>query len=57
MANAAKKQQQQNKDFKMRVLMYADGGVKDVHDTTFSQKFVSKEAAERFCNSPYTYAV
>lgn len=57
MANAAKKQQQQNKEFKMKVLMFSDGGIKDVHDTTLSKKYVSKEMADAFCDSPYTYAV
>ena len=56
-ANAARKQQQSNKEAKEKTIMFAAGGVKDTHDTIYKKKFVPKAAAEALTNSKYATTV
>ena len=56
-ANAARKQQQSNKEAKDKTLMFAAGGIKDTHDTIYKKKFVPKQAAEALTNSKYATSV
>jgi len=56
-ANAARKQQQSNKEAKDKTIMFATGGIKDTHDTIYKKKFVPKAAAEALSNSKYASSV
>ena len=56
-ANAARKQQQSNKEAKDKTVMFAAGGVKDTHDTIYKKKFVPKAAAEALTTSKYATSV
>lgn len=56
-ANAARKQQQSNKEAKDKTVMFAAGGVKDTHDTIYKKKFVPKAAAEALTRSKYSTTV
>ena len=56
-ANAARKQQQSNKEAKEKTIMFAAGGVKDTHDTIYKKKFVPKAAAEALQSSKYATTV
>jgi len=52
-ANAARKQQQSNKEAKDKTVMFSAGGIKETHDTIYKKKFVPKSAAEALQNSKY----
>merc|ERR1719198_1839155 len=56
-ANAARKQQQSNKEAKERVIMFAAGGIKDTHDTIYKKKFVPAHAAKNLQESKYAGSV
>jgi len=56
-ANAARKQQQSNKEAKDKTIMFAAGGIKDTHDTIYKKKFVPKAAADALQNSKYASSV
>ena len=56
-ANAARKQQQSNKEAKDKTLMFAAGGIKDTHDTIYKKKYVPKSAAEALQGSKYAGSV
>ena len=56
-ANAARKQQQSNKEAKDKTVMFAAGGVKDTHDTVYKKKFVPAEAAQAMQKSKYASSV
>ena len=56
-ANAARKQQQSNKEAKEKTIMFAAGGIKDTHDTIYKKKFVPKSAAEALQQSKYASSV
>ena len=56
-ANAARKQQQSNKEAKDKTIMFAAGGIKDTHDTIYKKKFVPKAAAEALGSSKYSSSV
>jgi len=56
-ANAARKQQQSNKEAKDKTIMFAAGGIKDTHDTIYKKKFVPKSAAEALQGSKYAGSV
>ena len=52
-ANAARKQQQSNKEAKDKTIMFAAGGIKDMHDTIYKKKFVPRARLRR-CKTPST---
>jgi len=56
-ANAARKQQQQNKEAKDKTIMFAAGGIKDTHDTIYKKKYVPKSAADALQSSKYATSV
>jgi len=56
-ANAARKQQQSNKEAKDKTIMFATGGIKDTHDTIYKKKYVPKAAAEALQGSKYATSV
>ena len=56
-ANAARKQQQSNKEAKDKTIMFAAGGIKETHDTIYKKKFVPKAAAEALQGSKYATSV
>ena len=56
-ANAARKQQQSNKEAKDKTIMFAAGGIKETHDTIYKKKFVPKAAAEALQSSKYATSV
>lgn len=56
-ANAARKQQQSNKEAKDKTIMFAAGGIKDTHDTIYKKKYVPKSAAEALQSSKYASSV
>ena len=53
-ANAARKQQQSNKEAKDKTIMFAAGGIKETHDTIYKKKYVPKAAAEALVQSKYS---
>ena len=56
-ANAARKQQQSNKEAKEKTVMFSAGGIKETHDTIYKKKFVPKSAADALQGSKYATSV
>jgi len=56
-ANAARKQQQSNKEQKDKIIMFSAGGIKDTHDQIYRKKFVPQDAASKLQGSKYAGSV
>uniref|UniRef100_A0A7S2NLE1 Uncharacterized protein n=1 Tax=Haptolina brevifila TaxID=156173 RepID=A0A7S2NLE1_9EUKA len=56
-ANAARKQQQSNKEQKDKIIMFSTGGIKDTHDQIYRKKYVPQDAAAKLQGSKYAGSV